>query len=89
MFCKKDAVRNFAKLTGKRLSQGLFFNKVAALSPATLYKKRFWQRCFPVKFAKFLRTHFLAEQAPMAASEKNFKLTEVLLDGDRHLLIQV
>ena len=27
--------------------------------PATLLKKRFWHRCFPVNFAKFLRTPFL------------------------------
>ena len=29
MFCKKGALRNFAKITGKHLCQGLFFNKVA------------------------------------------------------------
>ena len=29
------------------------------LRPATLLKKRLWQRCFPVNFAKFLRTPFL------------------------------
>ena len=29
------------------------------LRPATLLKKRLWHRCFPVKFAKFLRTAFL------------------------------
>ena len=28
-FCKKGVLRNFAKLTGKHLCQGLFFNKVA------------------------------------------------------------
>ena len=27
--------------------------------PATLLKKRLWHRCFPVNFAKFLRTSFL------------------------------
>ena len=27
--------------------------------PTTLSKKRLWQRCFPVYFAKFLRTPFL------------------------------
>ena len=27
--------------------------------PATLLKKRLWDRCFPVNFAKFLRTPFL------------------------------
>ena len=26
---------------------------------ATLLKKRLWRRCFPVNFAKFLRTPFL------------------------------
>ena len=28
---------------------------------ATLLKKRLWRRCFPVNFAKFLRTLFLIE----------------------------
>ena len=27
--------------------------------PATLLKKKLWQRCFPVNFAEFLRTNFL------------------------------
>ena len=27
-------------------------------APATLLKKRLWHRCFPVNFAKFLRTPF-------------------------------
>ena len=38
---------------------GSLFNKVADLRPAILLKKRFWRRCFPVNFAKFLRTPFL------------------------------
>ena len=37
------------------------FNKVTGLSPATLFKKRLWHRCFPVNFAKFLRTPFFTE----------------------------
>ena len=41
------------------MCQSLFFNKVASLRPATLSKKRLWHRCFPVNFAKFLRTPFL------------------------------
>ena len=52
-------LRNFPKFTGKHLCQSLFFNKVAGLRPATLLKKRLWHRCFPVNFAKFLRTPFL------------------------------
>ena len=34
------------------------FNKVAGLRPPALLKNRLWQRCFPVNFAKFLRTPF-------------------------------
>ena len=39
--------------------QSPFFNKIAGLRPATLLKKRLWHKCFPVNFAKFLRTPFL------------------------------
>ena len=53
VFCKKGALRNFAKFLGKHLCQSLM--------PATLIKKRLWHRCFPVNFAKFLRTPFLTE----------------------------
>ena len=35
------------------------FNKVVALRPATLLKKSLLHRCFPMNFAKFLRTCFL------------------------------
>ena len=47
--------------TSKNLCQSLFFNKIAGLGPATLLKKRLWHRCFPVNFAKFLRTPFFIE----------------------------
>ena len=54
---KKGVLGNFAKFTGKHLCLRLFFNKLQAL--ATLLKKSPWPRCFPVNFAKFLRTPFL------------------------------
>ena len=38
-----------------------FLIKLQGLKPATLLKKRLWHRCFPVNFAKFLRTPFLIE----------------------------
>ena len=57
VFCKKGVLRNFAKFTGKHLCESLFFNKVAGLRPAILLKKRLWHRCFPMNFAKFLRTY--------------------------------
>ena len=56
---RKGVLRNLAKFNGKHLCQSLFFNKAAGLRPATLLKKRLWYRCFPVNFAKFLRTPFL------------------------------
>ena len=37
-------------MTRKQLCQSLFFNKVAGMRPATLFKKRLCHRCFPVKF---------------------------------------
>ena len=56
---KRVFLRNFAKFTGKHLCQSLFFNKITGLRTATLLKKRLLHRCFPVNFAKFLRTPFL------------------------------
>ena len=35
------------------------FNKFAFLKVSNFIKKRFQQRCFPLKFVKFLRTAFL------------------------------
>ena len=65
---KKGVLRNFAKFTGKYLCQNLLFNKAAGLSPANLLKKRLRYRCFPVKFAKFLRPPFFYRTSLVAAS---------------------
>ena len=62
VFYKKGVLRYFAKITWKHLCQSLFLNKVTGLRPATLLKKKFWHKCFPVNFAKFLRTPFVTEQ---------------------------
>ena len=56
---KKGVLRNFTKFKGKHLCQSLFINKNAGLRPAILLKKRLWHKCFPVNFAKFLKTSFL------------------------------
>ena len=51
-------VLNFVKFTGNNTCAIVsFLNKFAGLRPATLLKRRLWQRCFPVNFAKFSRTH--------------------------------
>ena len=61
--CEKSVLRNLAKLIGKPLCQSLYFNKIAGLRPSTLLKERLQHRCFPVNFAKFLRTPFLTEHS--------------------------
>ena len=58
VFYKKGVVKNFAKFIGKHLYQSLFFNKLTGLRPASLFKKVFWHRCFPVNFEKFSLTSF-------------------------------
>ena len=59
VFCKKGILKNFTKFIVKHRCQNLFFNKVAGLRSATIFKIRPWHRCFPVNFAKFLRTSFV------------------------------
>ena len=61
VFCKKGILKNFTKFTGKHLWQSLFFDKVAGLRTATLFKERLWHKCFPVNFVKFLRTSIFIE----------------------------
>ena len=55
VFYEKVVPKDFVNFTGKHLCQSLFLDKLIT----TLLKKRLWHRCFPVKFAKFLRTPFL------------------------------
>ena len=52
VFYKKSVLRNFAKFIEKHLCQNLFIK---------VLKKKLWHRCFPVNFAKFLKTPFLTE----------------------------
>ena len=76
-YTRKGVLRNFAKFIGKELCQKLFFNKATGLRPATLLKKKLWRRCFPVNFAKFLRTLFLQSTPGWLLLE--FQLFSVLL----------
>ena len=39
VFCKKGALINFPKFTGKYLCQSFFFNKVSGLRPVTSLKR--------------------------------------------------
>ena len=58
---KISIYKKFAKFTRNHLCQGLSFNKVAGLRSANLLKRDLWHMCFPVNFAKFLRTPFLQD----------------------------
>ena len=101
VFCKKVVLRNFAKFTGKHLCQSIFFNKVAGLRAANLFKKRLWHRCFPMNFVKFLRAPFLQNtsrqlllkikklfQQPFQLKLKTFKsMTKPLKSVKREILI--
>ena len=55
---EKCVLKNFTNFAGKHLCWSLFF-KGACLQPCNFIKKRLQHSCFPVKFAKFLRTSFL------------------------------
>ena len=74
VFFKKGVFRNFEKFTGKHLCQSLFFNKVVGLNPVTLLKKRLWNRCFLVYFARFLKTPFLKEHLRWLLLKKIFRI---------------
>ena len=76
---RKGVLRNFGKFTGKHLCQSLFFNKVVGLRPATLLKKRLWHRCFPVNFAKSLRTPFLQNMSGQLLLSKMSKRRQIEL----------
>ena len=65
---KKVVLRNFAKFTGKRLCQSLFFNKVAGLRLATLLKKRLAQ-AFSCEFCDIIKNTFCYRTPLMAASD--------------------
>ena len=73
----KGVLRNFAKFTGKDLCQSLFFNKATDLRPATSLINMLCRRCFPVNFAKFLRTLFLQSTPRQLLLE--FQIFSVLL----------
>ena len=57
-FVKKGVLKSPASFTGKHLRWTLF-NKVTDLQACNFVKKRLEHRCFPVKFATFLRTPIL------------------------------
>ena len=86
VFCKKGALRNFTKFTGKHLCKSLFFNKVAGLRPVK----------FSCEFFKISKNTFLHRTSLVAASvgDNNFpvgtgrKLNDVLASSERLIYVQ-
>ena len=76
VFCKKSALKNFAKFTGKHLCQGLFFNKVAGFRPSTLLKKRLWH-VFPCEFCEISQNTFFTEHLALRMDKSNFLLWSI------------
>ena len=66
VFCKKGVVRNFAKLTGRHLCQGLSFNKVAALG--LFIKKETLAQVFSCEFCEISKNTFSYRTPLVAAS---------------------
>ena len=54
--CGRSNLRN--DMNQQKQAPEVFFKERCCLRPATLFKKRLWQRCFPVNFVKFLRALF-------------------------------
>ena len=60
IFFKIVVLKSSTNFSGKHLCWSLFLKNLQAES-LHLHRKRLQHRCFPVKFAKFLRTSFLIE----------------------------
>ena len=57
---KKSLLKDFAKITGKQLCQGLFFNKVAGVSIQP-YKKESLAQVFFCEFCRIIKNSFFTE----------------------------
>ena len=65
VFCRKGALRGFAKFTGKHLCQSFFFNKVTG----NFIKKETLAQMFSCKFCEISKNTFFY-RTPVAASVK-------------------
>ena len=59
VFCRRRSSLKFRKFHWKTSVLESIFNKVAGLKACNFIKKRLQHTCFPIKYAKFLRTPIL------------------------------
>ena len=73
----------FSKDRGQKQSSGGVQNSQenTGLRPPTSLKKRLWHRCFPVNFAKFIRTPLFAEQFRWLLLRSVFRTQSNISDG--------
>ena len=64
MVSKTVTLRNVGQFTGETSGLESLFKEVAGLRACKFINKRHQHRCFPEKFAKFLKASFLIEQLP-------------------------
>ena len=76
VFCKNGVLKNFPKITGKRLCQSLFFNKVVGLRSETLLKRDSGIEVF-CEFCEIFKNSFFYRTPPVATSEKMEKVIKV------------
>ena len=69
-FIQTVVFKKFAIFTGKQLWWSLFFRKNPDLWVCNFIKNRLKRKCFPVKFAKFLRTPFLQNTSVAKTNQK-------------------
>ena len=68
VFCKKVALRIFAKFTGKHLCQSLYFNKVAGLA-YNFIKKETLAQMFSCEFYEISKNNFFTEHLRTTSSK--------------------
>ena len=88
MFCKKCVLRNFAKFTGKHLSQSLFFNKVAdqIFLIENECKTPYWTgtlaQVFSCEFCKISKNTFSTEHLRTTASSFLWRIIHIVISFD-------
>ena len=71
---KKDVLENFTKFTGKHQCQSSLFNKVAGLSPETLFKKETLAQVFSCEFCE-ISTNTFSYRTPLVAASIGIDVT--------------
>ena len=68
VFYRKGALRNFAKFTGKHLSQSLFFTKICRSEACNFIKNETLAQTFSCEFCEISKNTFFTEHLQATAS---------------------